>query len=60
MATKQQTAPIITLTLVVEYEDTEAMDVLEGVRELIENARGYGRPIKATLSGIPAVMEVAV
>lgn len=59
-ADKQPTKPLITVTLVVEYEDTDPMDVLEGVRELIEQARGYGRPVKATIAGLPTVMEVQV
>ena len=60
MAEKKREPAPITLTLVVEYENTDALDVFECVRELIENSRSYGRPVSAKLTGIPSVLEVSV
>lgn len=51
---------VIKLTLVVEYEEVEPTDVMEAVTDLVEHARGYGRPVSAKLEGFPQELIVRV
>lgn len=48
------------LTLVVEYGEGLDLDVLEGIKELIEKSREYGWPKSAILTGIPHAVDLNV
>lgn len=44
----------IRLELVVEYDNVSLRDVVESTDQLIENARGYGLVVRATLFNMPS------
>ena len=49
---------VITLTLIVEFEATDADTALESARDLVEAARQHGSPVSAVLSGLPPTVNL--
>lgn len=59
MSTPKVKPQSITFHLDVEFDNWDG-EVMAAINELIEKAREYGKPTKATLIGLPPVMEIPV
>lgn len=53
---------VVTFTLTVEYRGEEFSPdiIMDAIPQLIEQARGYGSPVKAVVKGMPSEWEVPV
>jgi hypothetical protein len=60
MTTKKQTDdPQVVFQLTVEFPIVDR-EFMEAITELIEKSREYGRPISATLCGLPSTLDIPV